>query len=691
MSGIVGIHNINGTHIDRKDLKKMVDILAHRGPDGADIWVDGSIGLGHRMLWTTPESLLEKLPFIDETGEFVITSDARIDNREELIDALQFNNCSPEKITDSELILAAYKKWGNYCPEHLLGDFAFAIWDKRNQLLFCARDHFGVKPFYYYYKESEIFVFGTEIKALFAFNRIPRRLNEVRIADFLALMMEDKTITSYENVLRLPPAHAMVISQSGMQLRCYWSLDPHREIKLPSNQAYAEEFRKIFTEAVRCRMRSAFPIISHLSGGLDSSSVTCVARDILSKEKNTKLHTISTIYDKIIECDERTYINAVLEQGGLTPHYVYGEEIGPLSNLEMIFQYEDEGLLGPSHFYPWLVNRASKELGMRIALDGFDGDTTVSHGINRLRELAQQGQWKTFFHEVKAISPNYDVSPGALFRGYGLRYLIEQATQGQWLTFVKAVQIIHKHLGTSRKQLIINFGLKPILQRVRGFIKSLFKGLLKGNIKSQTQLQNSSARFIQEKPLINSDFAQQINLNERIQIMEMTSEPPQNLREEHWRGMSQGVMSYTLELADRYAAMFSIEVRHPFMDKRLMEFCLALPAEQKLFNGFGRVVMRRALEGILPEKVQWRGGKADLSANFDDGFINRNREILDDVMSHKIQYIEKYANIDFLQATYQRLISSKGQVGQRLNDEECIAVWQAVVLALWFDYQKIIL
>lgn len=378
----------------------MLDILAHRGSDGAEIWVEGSVGLGHRMLWTTPESLLEKLPFFDQTSELAITSDARIDNREELIDILQFNSCSVEKITDSQLILAAYKKWGYSCPEYLLGDFAFVIWTSSNQSLFCARDHFGVKPFYYYYRSDETFTFGSEIKALFTLKQVPRRLNETRMGDYLAFMMEDQVITSYQDILRLPPAHCMVVSQQSIQLWSYWSLNPNREIKLPSNEAYAEEFRRIFTEAVRCRLRSAFPIISHLSGGLDSSAITCVARAILAQEMKTPLHTISTIYNKIKECDERPYINVVIEQGGLTPHFALGDVLGPLSNLDMIFEYEDEAFLGRSHFYPWLVNRESKQLEMRIALDGFDGDTTVSHGITRLKELASQGKWKTFFHKV---------------------------------------------------------------------------------------------------------------------------------------------------------------------------------------------------------------------------------------------------------------------------------------------------
>lgn len=284
MSGIMGIYYLGDRPVDREDLGMMVETLAHRGPDGADIWIDNSVGFGHRMLWTTPESLLEKLPLANSTGDLIITSDARIDNRDELISKLQLNNCASEKITDSQLILAAYEKWGEQSPEHLLGDFAFAIWDKRQQSVFCARDHLGVKPFYYYYQAGKAFIFASEIKALLCLQQVPRQLNEVRIADYLTLTMEDRAITSYQDILRLPPAHSMVVSQSGMEIKSYWELDPHREIKMDSNEAYAEKFREIFTEAVRCRLRSAFPIASQLSGGLDSSAVTCVARDLLAEK-----------------------------------------------------------------------------------------------------------------------------------------------------------------------------------------------------------------------------------------------------------------------------------------------------------------------------------------------------------------------------------------------------------------------
>jgi asparagine synthase (glutamine-hydrolysing) len=678
MSGIMGIYQLDDCAVDRKDLERMIDKLAHRGPDRADQWIKGCVGLGHRLLWTTPESLLETQPEIDPTGNLVITADARIDNRDELIAGLAIDHCPSEKITDCQLILAAYQEWGEACPDYLLGDFAFAIWDQTEQSLFCARDHFGVKPFYYYHRPDQLFLFASEIKALFCIPIVPQLLNEVRIADFLSLMMEDKVSTTYQEILRLPPAHSMVVTSSGIRTWSYWSLDPQRQLKLNSDQDYADTFREIFTQAVQCRLRSVSPVISHLSGGLDSSAVTCVARTLLAQAGIPALHTISSVFDTITECDERPFIDAVLAQGGLIPHYVAGDEVGPLSNLDHIFQFEDEALLGPSHFYPWVMNRAVKALGLRVCLDGFDGDTVVGHGISRLTELARQGDWKTLLQEIKPISAHYHVSQYALLDIYGLPYLHELIKQWRWIAFGKTIQRIHRHLGMSRKRLLIEYGLKPlffklVLQPIRQFW-------------AKVRQSKPSQRWLSDHaPLVNSAFAQQIGLSERFQQFQVSTVPPLSVREEQWRTLTQGMFSYTFEQIDQYAAMFSLEARHPFMDKRLVEFCLSLPAEQKLYQGWGRVVMRRALAGVLPEQVQWRGSKTNLSPNFDDGLFNRNRQLLDRVMSEQIDLLKPYVNVEVLQAAYKRMTSTN----QQADKMDSIKVWQAVILALWLDDKQV--
>src|SRR6267142_6895205 len=285
MSAILGIYYLDSRPVDRMDLDRMIETLAHRGSDGSGVWNDKSVGLGHRMLWTTPESLHERLPLAKDG--LTITADARIDNRDELINLLRLPPRPSESISDSELILAAYELWGEHCPEKLLGDFAFAIWDSRKQLLFCARDHFGVKPFYYY-SSDKVFTFATEIKALLRLPEVPRQLNETKIAAHLTSIDIDKEITLYRDILRLPPAHSIKVNREGIRVQSYWSLDPSRSQVMRSDEEYAEAFRELFTEAVRCRLRSAFPLGFMLSGGLDSSSVTCVARNLLAQSPGSR-------------------------------------------------------------------------------------------------------------------------------------------------------------------------------------------------------------------------------------------------------------------------------------------------------------------------------------------------------------------------------------------------------------------
>lgn len=182
MSGIIGIFRRDGRDVDPADIKKMNDKIAHRGPDGSRVWCEGPVAFGHQMLHTTQESLHEILPFEDEESGLVITADARIDNRKDLAPQLGIED--NEHVSDSYFILKAYEKWGEKCPEELLGDFAFAIWDKNKEQLFCARDHMGVKPFYYYLSE-DLFVFGTEIKSILSIDNVSSKLNEKRLALFL--------------------------------------------------------------------------------------------------------------------------------------------------------------------------------------------------------------------------------------------------------------------------------------------------------------------------------------------------------------------------------------------------------------------------------------------------------------------------------------------------------------------------
>jgi asparagine synthase (glutamine-hydrolysing) len=672
MSGIMGIYYLGDRHVDREHLGMMVETLAHRGPDGADIWIDGAIGFGHRMLWTTPESLLEKLPLVNQIGNVVITSDARIDNRDELIQNLEFNNSPSEKVTDSQLILAAYEKWGEQCPEHLLGDFAFAIWDKQKQILFCARDHMGVKPFYYHFQAGRIFAFGSEIKALLCLQDIPRQLNEVKVGDYLAANLEDKSNTFYQDIFRLPPASSLTVNAKGIQIQSYWTLDPNRELRLNSDEEYADALREIFAEAVRCRLRSAFPIGSHLSGGLDSSSITCMARQLLmQEEKNLSLHTFSNIFDAVPESDERSFIEAVIAQGDMIPHYVHADEMGPLSNLEEIFRYQDEVISAPNHFFTWKMNDAVNKAGVRVVLDGFDGDNTISHGDGYFAELANQGEWATFAVEAEGLRELVDASPMSILRYYGLTYLEQLARRWKWVAFFRETNQILQHFNVSRWQIFLRHGVKPLLPK---FVLRVWHKL-RGHNQPESSV----------NAIVNPSFGKRIGLEKRIQAFENHSSQPLTERESHWHGLTSGVLTQALEISDQYAAAFGLEARHPFMDKRLLEFCLSLPAKQKLHKGWSRLVMRRAMKNVLPEKVQWRRDKSDMFPSCHYGLMTLDRQILDQAMLNHLESIETYADTKVLRTAYDRLIS-KSEVN---SQQDLLSAWMAAMLALGLRYTKL--
>lgn len=669
MSGIVGIFYPDGRPVDLSHVERMVDILAHRGPDGAQVWCEGAIGFGHRMLWTTPESLLETLP-LAKRG-LVITADARIDNREALIAALGLNSYPAEKITDSEIILSAYEKWGEGCPEQLLGDFAFAIWDARRQTLFCARDCFGIKPFYYFYRSHSAFVFGSEIKALLSIPVVPQQINETRIAEYLASLTDDQQITFYDSIYRLLPGHSVTITPAGFNLQRYWALNPNREIRLSKDEDYVEAFREVFTEAVRCRLRSAYPVGTTLSGGLDSSSVFCTAHSLLQDQHSHPLHTFSTIYDTAKECDERPFIQAALHGRSAESTYVQADHLSVLQDKEQLFHYHDQPLEIYNHFMWWAMYQNAHQKGVRVMLDGEDGDTVVSYGRGYLRELAYADRWDVFAHEAHALSEhfhNYGMAPTTYLERYGFPHLNQLAATGHWLNFFKASQQISNYFEIPVRQLWVEQGIKPILPNS---IKQLW-WRLKGY-----QPSNQSSF-----PLVNQDLVKRVDLESRVERqLEKRNIPVHTQRDEHYLGLISGLTSLIEEESDCIAAKFCLEKRHPFWDRRLVELSLALPPEQKLKNGWPRLIFRRAMEGILPESIQWRVGKSNLGSNFSRSMLTFERGLLEDIVLRKSHIVEPYVDLALVRKIYDRFLIEP-------MEHRAEILWKVTNLALWLQQRN---
>ena len=564
MSGICGVWMFDEATIS---LAPILAKLEQRGPDGTREWSDGGVALGHALLATTPEALVEQLPLGDAASGCTITADARLDNRDALIGALGLSG-ETRTIGDGELILRAYLKWGEDCPEHLLGDFAFAIWDAQRQRLFCARDQMGMRQLIYTHAPGFLFAFATEAAALVAHPRVQQRLNEARIADFLDdLEGIDFSSTFFENVFRLPPAHVLMVDAKGISLRRYWELIPGPELKLDSDQAYADAFFEVFTEAVRCRLRSAGPVGSMLSGGLDSNSIVAVASRLLITECRGPLLTFSAVGPDRENCAETRAIHSALRRRGLS---------STLVDYTKLEDHKDELIQltarcsEPFDGHMTLVRTvylAAHRRGVKVMLDGASGDVVLTSG-NRVAQLFRTARIGKALSEASAEK-----------RFWGSEWNAPRAmVAAAWAAFApERLRTARRNLGWSYQDWRIRTG--------RGRIAA--------------------------------DFAQKFSLIDRRGRFRRHIGTGVPIGPEH---RTQSILHPHLivgrERYDRVASALAVEPRDPFLDIRLIAFCLSLPTSQLQDGGWPKIILRRAIAGIVPADVIWRRGKEHLGWTF---------------------------------------------------------------------------
>jgi len=297
MSGIAGILQRDGAPVERSMLRSLTHTLAFRGPDAEETWSAGTVGFAHTLLRTTAESLGERQP-TNVDGRFWITADARLDSRAELERELATagRRCRPNA-PDCELILHSYAAWGDKCVRHLRGDFAFAIWDADETRLFCARDHFGLKPFYYTELDG-LFAFSNTLSCLRSLPGISEELDDLSIADFLLFGTNyDCGSTAFKKIRRLPPAHSLSVSAEKLQLDRYWTPPIDGRIRYHHEDEYVEHFQILLRAAVADRLRTTRAGIL-LSGGLDSSAIAATAREISTANGgNTELRAYTLTYE----------------------------------------------------------------------------------------------------------------------------------------------------------------------------------------------------------------------------------------------------------------------------------------------------------------------------------------------------------------------------------------------------------
>ena len=658
MSAISGILQLDESPAAPALVAGMLGVLTDRFDGAASTWSVGEMSLGEGPSAAQPGTS-RATEGARSAPHLSIVADARIDNRFELATTLGV----PAEC-ERTLIRAAYERWGERCAERLVGDFALAIWDARRRELFCARDAMGVKPFYYTQSAGRL-AFASEARALFTLPGVSRDVDEESVVRFLGWLADDRVGTMHAAVRRLPAGHTMVASARGVRVTRYWNPADAHEVRFARDEEYVEAFRDLFTKAVRCRLSSASPVAAALSGGLDSSAIVCEARRQLREQPNAEeLHTISVIFPDAPErdrprIDERAYMSCVTGQGGLRAHVVYGDRLSPLTDLHRMLDRVDEPFFTPNLYLHWAMYGTAAHAGARVFLDGFDGDSAVGHGFGRLNALARAGAWDGFEKEVRAFANNRGTNPASVLTHFGFPYLEELAREGRAITWWRAADELRRRFQLPRRDLLVRQGLMPAcsraVRRARRALGAPAANTMNGLLRPATARRLSALRDRSDGPA------------------RALSE-----REVHVEALEQPAYQLSLEIADKCAATFGVEPRYPFFDRRLVEFCIGLPDEQKLAGGWPRMVLRRAMEGVLPPEIQWRSTKGDLSSNFRRRLLECDQATLERADPG---VLAPYVHVQRLR---ERLARYRQCGGRAVSDAESCLLFRATVLSAWF-------
>ena len=524
----------------------------------------------------------------------IVVADARLQHRAELIRDLGLPGT--DRPGDAELIAHAWLRHGEDCAQLLDGDFAFAIWDPRKRSLFCARDAMGVKPLYLHHAPGRLLAFCSRAEALLALPGVPADLDEGRVADTLVNPLEgiDKTCTFFKAIERLPPAHQVIATPDRFHRRRYWSLQPDRSTALPrSDGEWSEALASTLERVVSRQLEADAMVGCMLSGGMDSSSLAVIARDQLAATGRGPLHTFSSI-DDAPDCAETTAIHAVLQQSGFAPTLI---DPGMIDALRAALQANAGDAEEPFDATMFLLDAQylmAARQGMTAVMDGNDADLLFNPG-NILGRQLRALQWRAAWRNAKGRQRMYPAAKA-------------------W-----------KAMAMAARGSLLPERIRKVLREPRR------------RIMADALLRDS---------LLSADFARRVDVHERLRIQAGWSSPSTNddALERNARTLDHPFTTVGFERYHRVAARHGVDPRHPFADRELLELCVHLPDEQRMADGWTKIVLRRAMAGRLPDSVRWRTGKEHLGWGLIKRLVLNDRprvlETLDAIRPYLAPYVD---------------------------------------------------
>ncbi len=552
-----------------------------------------------------------------KTRGYVVAADVRLDQRQELVDLLGEGRRGDE-ISDGELIGMAWEKWASDFPTRLTGDFSIVIYDRIRRAIICARDHMAIRPLYYSLDSDRLLV-GSSMDCILSGMAETPELSEHYLADYSRLDFSNRTRTIYKTIQRLPGGYMLQFDGERIERRDYWQPDLS-ELGLKSDGDYVELMRESFAMAVRDRLRGNSRVGGEMSGGLDSSSVACMAHRQLVGEGRESFWAYGAVFPQRSlthrRIDEREYQQAIADHTGMIYRPLDMDGLEPM--VECLWNGSTPIVAINTYIDIHIAQQARMD-GVDCLLTGYDGDSVLSHGYELLNHLLLRGRWVRLLEEARQLS---------------------------------------RHKGRGRKVWLYQFALRPSLPEV---IANRLDCWLMGRQPKAPHYGNPLLQSLEDE--LDNDSA------------------PRQLKgaQGHFYGLRGGLLGLAVESLRQLGDQFGVQYLFPFFDRRLIELSLRIPLRLRLNRGLDRHLFRQAMQGIVPDVVRLRPGKADLSSNF-----------LFHLNLHKDAFLSSVSGVDnFMKSIFDtHRLAEDTRRAAGTSEKTYIALHMAALLGKWFEKQK---
>ena len=630
MCGIFGVLNFNEVNVDMKSLQDSVNIIKHRGPDDEGYAVfnthkkireerygdtsvtkkgtyvlSGSpdvfnLAFGFRRLSILDLSVNGHQPFFNEDKSICIIFNGEVYNYIEIREELKQKGYKFRTGTDTEVIMNSYIEWGEDCLSRFNGMWGIALYDMRKNILFCSRDRFGVKPFYYY-KDDKIFVFGSELKSVIEYFRkdpsFVKKVNKEIAYDYFLNSFTDHTENTFiQSIKHLPPSYFIRVSNNEFSVKRYFSLEVNKELgKYDENKfkSIKNSFSELIYDSVNLRLRSDVAVGTCLSGGLDSSTVVSIISSLLKDDEKilrsqigNMQKTFSAVYDDRA-IDERYFIEKIVKATNCDSHYIFPDKADFTEDADKFIFQLDEPIGGTSPYAQWNVMKLARQNNVTVLLDGQGADESL-------------GGYEVYFGFLYAN----------LFKQNNFTGLISEVSKN----FNKGIEISLRGL-----KYYLNSRNKNINSPVSKYYNPDF-------------LKNYSGKSVLE-------YRTTGNLNEKL-----------------YEDLTQYILPSLLRYEDRNAMNFSIESRTPFLDYRIIKLLFETEGIYKMHNGFSKWILRNSMEDSLPAEVVWRRDKKGFPTP-ERKWLMRLKNDFIDVVKENREDLNVFLNTDLILTNYDKIVS----------------------------------